>query len=190
GVRRTDLTADLHPVAVGQADVEDGDVGAGGRDAPQSLLGRAGFADDLHVVLRVQHVAQSAPDDLMVIEEEHPERHAPIVAEFRARDPEWTSSILVGVSEVAGPRALRRLIDAVLTIGSGLDLPSMLHRIVEAAVDLVDARYGALGVLDESKTRLTQFITVGIDDDVHRSIGPLPEGRGILGTLIIDAEPL
>lgn len=91
---------------------------------------------------------------------------------------------------VAGPRALQRLLEAVLTIGDGLDLPTTLHRIVEAAADLVDARYGALGVLDPSGTRLSQFITVGLDDDQRARIGALPEGHGILGALILDAQPL
>jgi signal transduction histidine kinase len=91
---------------------------------------------------------------------------------------------------VAGPQSLRQLLDAVLTIGSDLDLPAMLDRIISAAVELVDARYGALGVLDESGTRLAQFITVGIDDEGRRRIGSLPEGHGILGLLILDAEPL
>jgi signal transduction histidine kinase len=94
------------------------------------------------------------------------------------------------VGEYAGPRSLRQLLDAVLTIGSDLDLPAMLQRIVEAAVALVDARYGALGVLDESRTRLAQFITVGLDDETYRAIGDLPEGHGILGLLIVDAKPL
>src|ERR671919_986877 len=94
------------------------------------------------------------------------------------------------MGEFAGPRSLRQLLDAVLTVGSDLDLPAMLQRIVEAAVALVDARYGALGVLDDSRTRLAQFITVGIDDQTHNAIGHLPEGHGILGLLIIDAKPL
>jgi signal transduction histidine kinase len=94
------------------------------------------------------------------------------------------------MGEYAGPRSLRQLLDAVLTIGSDLDLPAMLQRIVEAAVALVDARYGALGVLDESRTRLAQFITVGLDDETYRAIGDLPEGHGILGLLIVDAKPL
>jgi signal transduction histidine kinase len=90
----------------------------------------------------------------------------------------------------AGPKSLRHLLDAVLTIGSDLDLPAMLERIVGAATELVDARYGALGVLDETRTRLAQFITVGIDDATHEKIGHLPEGHGILGLLILDARPL
>jgi signal transduction histidine kinase len=90
----------------------------------------------------------------------------------------------------AGPKSLRQLLDAVVTIGSDLDLPAMLRRIVQSAVDLVDATYGALGVLDESRTRLAEFITVGIDDETRRAIGNPPEGHGILGLLIVDAKPL
>src|SRR6185436_11867729 len=89
-----------------------------------------------------------------------------------------------------GPRSLRRLLDAVVTIGTDLDLPAVLHRIVESAVELVDAKYGALGVLDVTGTRLAQFITVGLDEEQRRRIGNLPEGHGILGLLIVDAKPL
>ncbi len=94
------------------------------------------------------------------------------------------------MSEIAGPRSLRQLLDAVLTIGSDLDLPAMLHRIIQRATELVDARYGALGMLDETGTRLAQFITVGVDDEVRRKIGDPPAGHGILGVLIVDAKPL
>ena len=94
------------------------------------------------------------------------------------------------MNDGAGERSWRQLLDAVLTVGSDLDLPAMLRRIVSSAVDLVDATYGALGVLDESRRRLAEFITVGIDDDTYRAIGHLPEGHGILGLLIADAKPL
>ncbi|MFI5042442.1 MAG: GAF domain-containing protein [Acidimicrobiales bacterium] len=93
-------------------------------------------------------------------------------------------------SEHAGPRSLRHLLAAVIMIGSNLDLQSVLQRIIEAAVELVGARYGALGVLNETGTGLAQFITVGIDDESHRAIGSLPKGLGLLGTLITDARPL
>jgi signal transduction histidine kinase len=86
--------------------------------------------------------------------------------------------------------SLRRLLDAVLSVGSGLDLPTMLQRLVEAATDLVGARYGALGVLDDEGTGLAQFLTVGVDDETYRAIGHPPEGHGILGLLIVDAAPL
>ena len=89
-----------------------------------------------------------------------------------------------------GPRSLRQLLDAVLAIGSELDLDRALTHIVETAASLVDARYGALGVLDETRNGLTSFITVGIDDATRRAIGPLPKGLGLLGSLIQDARPL
>jgi two-component system, NarL family, sensor histidine kinase DevS len=90
----------------------------------------------------------------------------------------------------AGPRSLRQLLDAVLTVGSDLDLETVLRHIVESAVSLVDARYGALGVLDESGARLSQFLTVGMDDETYRAIGDLPEGHGILGLLIVEPKPI
>jgi signal transduction histidine kinase len=95
-----------------------------------------------------------------------------------------------GASGVAGPKGLRQLLDAVLTIGTDLDLPAVLRRIIQSATELVDARYGALGVLDDTGPRLAQFITVGIDDEGRRAIGDLPEGHGILGLLIVEAKPI
>jgi signal transduction histidine kinase len=89
-----------------------------------------------------------------------------------------------------GPRSLRQLLDAVLAIGSELDLDRALTHIVETAASLVDAGYGALGVLDETGNGLSSFITVGIDDATRRAIGPLPKGLGLLGSLIRDARPL
>lgn len=94
------------------------------------------------------------------------------------------------MEHMAGPRQLRKLLDGVLTIGSDLDLHSVLHTIIETAADVVVAKYGALGVLDESGTRLSDFITVGIDDAGREAIGRLPEGHGILGLLIVDPKPL
>ena len=78
----------------------------------------------------------------------------------------------------------------MLSVGSELDVVEVLRAIITAATELVDARYGALGVLDEAGTRLSQFITVGIDEDGRRAIGPLPQGHGILGLLIVDPRPL
>jgi signal transduction histidine kinase len=91
---------------------------------------------------------------------------------------------------MAGPRQLRRLLEGVLTIGSDLDLHTVLDTIIATAAELVDAQYGALGVLDESGTRLADFITIGIDEADRQRIGHLPEGHGILGLLIIDPKPL
>jgi signal transduction histidine kinase len=94
------------------------------------------------------------------------------------------------VADGAGPDALQKLVDAVVAVGSDLDLSATLKRVVTVATELVDAQYGALGVLDPSRTRLEDFITVGIDDTTHRLIGDLPEGKGILGLLIVDAQPI
>jgi signal transduction histidine kinase len=94
------------------------------------------------------------------------------------------------MSGAAGPRSLRQLLDAVLSVSSDLDLPTVLHRIAEAAVALVDARYGALGVLDASGTSLAQFLTVGVSEETHKAIGDLPHGHGILGLLIVDPKPI
>ncbi len=83
-----------------------------------------------------------------------------------------------------------RLLDAVLAVGSGLDLQVVLHRIVEAAVGLVDAQYGALGVVDASGLGLSQFITVGADAATVAAIGAPPTGHGVLGELLRDPQPL
>lgn len=96
----------------------------------------------------------------------------------------------MAVPSYAGPRSLRQLLDAVITIGSDLDLEAVLRHIVESAVSLVDARYGALGVLDETGTSLAQFITVGLEDQAYNAIGPLPKGHGILGLLIVEPRPI
>lgn len=113
------------------------------------------------------------------------------LAEARASDCAAHPLVVSGpVAPTAGPQSLRQLLDAVLAIGSDLDLALMLERVIQRAVDLVDATYGALGVLDITGTRLSQFITVGIDEEAQRTIGPLPEGHGILGLLIVDAKPL
>lgn len=92
--------------------------------------------------------------------------------------------------EFAGAKQLLRLLDAVMSIGSEQTLPEALRRITETAAELVDARYAALGVLDDTGARLSEFITVGLSDDDTLRIGPLPEGHGILGLLIIEPTPL
>ena len=75
------------------------------------------------------------------------------------------------------------LLDAMFVITSGLDLEVTLRSIVESAVNLVGARYGALGVRGDGHD-LKAFIHHGMDDDVRDAIGHLPTGRGVLGLLI------
>ena len=88
------------------------------------------------------------------------------------------------------PAKLRRLVQAILILDAELNLPVVLRRISEEARDLVDAQYGALGVLTEDGRALDQFLTVGLSQDEERAIGPRPTGRGVLGTLIAEDKPL
>ncbi|MGI5191609.1 GAF domain-containing protein [Promicromonospora sp. CA-289599] len=78
---------------------------------------------------------------------------------------------------------LRDLLRANRIVVGDLELEQVLHRIVDAAVTLVDAQYGALGVID-ADGGLERFIHVGMSDDAAREIGHLPEGHGILGAVI------
>jgi signal transduction histidine kinase len=84
---------------------------------------------------------------------------------------------------------VRGLLEAVVAVGSQLDLEVVLRRIVEAAIDLVDARYGALGVIGESGS-LAEFIPVGLSEDEIAHIHRWPEGRGLLGELITNPQAL
>jgi len=84
---------------------------------------------------------------------------------------------------------VRGLLEAVVAVGSQLDLEVVLRRIVEAAIDLVDARYGALGVIGESGS-LAEFIPVGLSEDEIAHIHHWPEGRGLLGELITNPQAL
>ncbi len=81
------------------------------------------------------------------------------------------------------------LLEAVVAIGGHLELEVVLRRIVEVAVELVSARYGALGVVGESG-RLVEFVPVGLDESQIAAIDHWPEGRGLLGKLISDPRPL
>ncbi len=83
----------------------------------------------------------------------------------------------------------RGLFSAVVSVAAGLELGATLRRIVQGAVDLVDASYGALGVLGPDG-RLTEFVHVGIDHATEAGIGHLPEGRGILGLLVHHPVPI
>ncbi|MBO0848129.1 MAG: GAF domain-containing sensor histidine kinase [Pseudonocardia sp.] len=103
-------------------------------------------------------------------------------------------ALLVEVQEQIGQIVdtrdqLDSLLEAVMAVSSGLDLDETLRQIVAAAMALVDARYGALGVLAPDGT-LARFIYLGIDDATREKIGDLPTGHGVLGVVIEDAKPL
>jgi signal transduction histidine kinase len=89
-----------------------------------------------------------------------------------------------------GHEQLVRLLAVGRALVSELDLESVLSQVLETARDLTSARYAALGILDESKAELERFLTVGLDDETRRTIGPLPRGHGVLGELIRDPQPL
>lgn len=90
---------------------------------------------------------------------------------------------------ITGRDRIDGLVEAMLAVTSGLDLEVTLSTIVQTAIQLVDARYGALGVRGEGH-ELTEFVYQGIDDETRALIGHLPEGRGVLGVLIDDPKPI
>jgi signal transduction histidine kinase len=122
--------------------------------------------------------------------------NAPLVgADDESLDPEAVSgetlSAAPGDSEVVRDAAdASRLLDAILSVASDLDLPALLRRIIVAACHLTDARYGALGVVDERGEMLSQFITHGLTPEQEALIGERPTGKGVLGLLLTDPRPL
>lgn len=95
-----------------------------------------------------------------------------------------------GADEIReGQRRINRLLAAQLAVSEDLDLATILTRIVEAAAELVDARYGAIGVLAPDGS-LEQFVHVGAEPGTAALIGRLPQGLGLLGVINHTAEPL
>src|ERR1019366_2161313 len=89
--------------------------------------------------------------------------------------------------EQASNRAQQRLtalLEAVLAVTADLELADVLARIVRSACELVDARYGALGVLGPDGEHLVEFVTQGITQQEREAIGDPPHGHGVLGLLI------
>ena len=81
------------------------------------------------------------------------------------------------------------LLEAGLILASELSLPVVLQRIVDLAVQITDARYGALGVIGEGDV-LIEFVTTGISARQRKAIGDLPTGQGVLGLLIHEPKPV
>lgn len=100
-----------------------------------------------------------------------------LLAEIRAR--------AAGAQE--SQERLAGLLDAVVSVSSNLDLPTVLSQIVASACSLVDAEYGALAVVDESGQHLVEFLTYGLEEGTVRS-GP-PSGQGLLGLLLQEPVP-
>jgi signal transduction histidine kinase len=85
---------------------------------------------------------------------------------------------------------IRPLLDVGRALMSELDLESVLDSVLQTARELTGARYAALGILNEQRSELAQFLTVGIAEETRRAIGEEPRGRGVLGALIENPQPL
>src|SRR6476619_1922700 len=84
-----------------------------------------------------------------------------------------------------------RLLEAVRSVGSGLELHSKLDRICETAAELTGARYAAIGVVAEDGEGLADFVQHGVDEETARRIGRRPDGhKGLLGALVRDPDPV
>lgn len=84
---------------------------------------------------------------------------------------------------------LTSLLDAVMAVTADLELSEVLTRIVRSACELVDAKYGAMGVLGPDGEHLVEFVTRGLTQEEHDAIGDLPSGHGVLGLLIREPRP-
>jgi signal transduction histidine kinase len=85
---------------------------------------------------------------------------------------------------------IRRLLDVGRELVTELDLGIVLDRVLQTAREITEARYAALGILNEQRTELDQFLTSGVEEETKSAIGELPRGRGVLGALIEHPEPL
>lgn len=94
-------------------------------------------------------------------------------------------------TEIARVRGrFERLLQAGVAIHARHDVDHVLQEVVDAAREVVGARYAALGVLGEDRTTLVRFVTSGLDEEARRRIGDLPTGRGLLGHVIREAKPI
>jgi len=87
-------------------------------------------------------------------------------------------------------RTLQRLIAVGRTLVSKLDLEAVLGEFLEVAREITGARFAALGILDDERRGIENFLTAGIDEETREAIGELPRGRGVLGLLIEEPKPL
>jgi len=105
-------------------------------------------------------------------------------------DPALVGRIHASLDELFAAREqTEQLLRVIVEIGSDLDLDGTLSRIITSAMTLTGARYGALGVRGEDG-RLAAFLHSGVDSETARQIGHLPVGKGVLGFLLENPEPL
>jgi len=91
---------------------------------------------------------------------------------------------------IEDPAKLRRVLQATLLLQADLELPTLLRHVIEEACSMTGAQYGALGVLNDDRTGMAEFITVGLDKEEEDRIGLRPTGRGVLGLLVSDPRPV
>lgn len=91
---------------------------------------------------------------------------------------------------IEDPAKLRRVLEATLLVEADLELPVLLRHVIDEALSMTNARYGAIGVLNQDRSALAEFITVGLTPEQEQEIGARPTGRGVLGLLITDPKPL
>jgi signal transduction histidine kinase len=101
-----------------------------------------------------------------------------------------TALALPGARAADRDQSARELAEAFIAIGSESSLDDVLQQTVDTAARLVAARWGALGVLDRTGSRLERFITSGVDDDVRARIGDVPGDHGVLRVMLRDGRPL
>jgi signal transduction histidine kinase len=89
-----------------------------------------------------------------------------------------------------GEHRLRRLVQAGIRINAEHSLEAVLQAVVDAAREVLDARYAALGVFDPTSAELKRFVTSGLEPGEVALIGAPPRGKGILGLLLTDPRPL
>src|SRR5664279_2302130 len=123
-----------------------------------------------------------------------PDRHPAALGVFtapRLELDELLSQLIDRAEDVmSAHERLSALLAANTMVIGDLELPVVLRRLVEAACQLVDARYGALGVIAPGGGSLEAFIHVGIDEPLAAQIGHLPSGKGLLGALLDDPCPI
>ncbi|MFI2474756.1 GAF domain-containing protein [Nocardia xishanensis] len=121
-------------------------------------------------------------------------RRTPVVETLsQLRLNELLTQVQERVAQIVDVRdRMDRLIEAMLVVTAGLDLDETLRSIVHAAIELVDAQYGALGVRETGKpgNELAEFVYEGIDDRTRVLIGDLPRGHGVLGLLFQQPKPI
>ncbi|MBS2548587.1 GAF domain-containing protein [Catenulispora sp. NL8] len=107
------------------------------------------------------------------------------------RMDELLDELISRVTQIRATRdRVQQLLQGVLAVSGGLELDQVLSTIIGTAAELVDAQYGALGVIDSGGEHLERFVTVGLTQREIDAIGPFPTGMGLLGQLIRHPVPL